>query len=76
MNKSFLKKVGVYIMAISMISLNACAEVNKDTANDVCNYLEQQYGCKFIATHIGNRMDKDTATLYVHPELRPEVVFT
>lgn len=63
-------------MAAMMIGMSACSKVNNDIAKDVCDYLEQQYGCKFVATHIGDRLDKDTAKLYVYSEENPEVIFT
>lgn len=75
-NIKFLKKVGLIIMAAALITMSACSKINKDTANEVCSYLEGQYGCKFVASQIGDRLNKSTAKLYVYPESNSEIVFT
>lgn len=75
-NVNFIKKVGLIIMAAALVTMSACTKINKDTANEVCSYLESQYGCKFVASQIGDRLNKSTAKLYVYPENNSEIVFT
>lgn len=59
-----------------MISIGACTQLNKQTAADVCEQLQSRYGIPFTATHIGGRLDSDTATLYVHPADSDSPIFT
>lgn len=37
--------------------------------------LEQKYGMSFEAKKIGDRLDKDTADLYMYPETMPNLIF-
>ena len=75
--KTVIRKVVAFFMAIpTLISIGACSALNQKTAADVCAKLEDRYGVKFIATHIGDRLDRDTAKLFVHPEDNSEIVFT
>lgn len=72
-----IKKVGLLIMALTtMITMNACAELNQQTSSDVCNALSQKYGKNFVATKIGDRFNTDHAVLYLHPENDESLVFT
>lgn len=63
-------------MAVALVPMSACAKINKGTANEVCSYLESQYGCKFVASQIGDRWNNSTAKLYVYPDYNSEIVFT
>lgn len=75
--KKYFRRMVVALMALTTaISMNACISLNHKTAREVCNRLEAKYGEKFVATHIGDRWNKPTATLYVHPESNSEIVFS
>ncbi len=59
-----------------MIGMGACLEINQPTADKVCSYLENVYGCEFTATHIGDRLNTSHALLYIVPKNDPDLVFT
>ena len=60
---------------ITMITMNACSKVNKDTANDVCKALEEKYGEPFESVKIGDRFNTNSAKLYIHPVHNKEMLF-
>lgn len=75
--KKLIMKVGLIIMALAtMITMNACSKINKDTAKDVCNALSEKYGEEFVAVKIGDRFNKDSAKLYVYPVKNENILFT
>ena len=58
--------------------MGACSMLgtfNKTTANTVCGRLNAKYNEKFEAEYIGNRIDTNSATLYVHPKDTPKLMF-
>ena len=58
--------------------MGACSMLgtfNKTTANTVCERLNAKYNEKFEAEYIGNRIDTNSATLYVHPKDTPKLMF-
>lgn len=72
-----IKKVGLLLMALTtMITMNACAELNQQTSSEVCNALSQKYGENFVATKIGDRFNTNHAVLYLHPENDESLVFS
>ena len=48
---------------------------NKTTANTVCGRLNAKYNEEFEAEYIGNRIDTNSAILYVHPKDTPKLMF-
>lgn len=70
-------KVGLIIMSlITMITMNACTKINRDTADEVCKALSEKYNKTFVALKIGDRFNTDKAKLYLHPEGREDLIFT
>ncbi|RHW42736.1 hypothetical protein D1B31_03890 [Neobacillus notoginsengisoli] len=55
MLKKILKKAGVLLMAVSILSLLGCNQVNEATAKKVEEKLEKKYGEKFEVQALGNR---------------------
>lgn len=75
--KKIIMKVGLIIMALTtMITMNACSKINNETANDVCNALSEKYGESFVAVKIGDRLNTDSAKLYVCPADNESIIFT
>jgi hypothetical protein len=46
----------------------------EEDVEDTQNALNLKYGCEFTATHIGNRIDSDTSTLYLLPDFDESLV--
>jgi hypothetical protein len=75
--KKIIMKAGVMIVAIAtMITMNACSELNNKTANDVCDALSEKYEESFVAVKIGDRFNTNSAKLYVHPSDNENILFT
>jgi len=51
-------------------------ELNQVMMNQAEAVLKEKYGTDFIATHIGDRFDSDTARIYLHPAEEESLVFT
>lgn len=72
-----IMKVGLIIMALTtMVTMNACSKINNETANDVCTALSEKYGESIVAVKIGDRLNTDSAKLYVHPADNEDILFT
>lgn len=76
----FIGKAVVLTLTLGFsLSMGACSMLgtfNKTTANTVCERLNEKYNEEFEAEYIGNRIDTNSATLYVHPKDTPKLMFT
>lgn len=63
-------------MAMSLLSLAGCNQINEDTSKKVVSLLEEKYGEQFVVVKIGNRLNTDTVTTYCHSEKRNDLMFT
>ena len=77
--KKAVKKVIVFPLLLGVILLmGACSMLgtfNKTTANTVCGRLNAKHNEEFEAEYIGNRIDTNSATLYVHPKDTSKLMF-
>lgn len=75
LTKKIFVKVGVLIMALSLLSLAGCNEINEDTGKKVSQLLEEKYGEVFVIEKIGNRLNTNSVTTYCRSEKRNDVIF-
>lgn len=60
--KKFLIVLTVLIMEVNMTS---CININSGIKNTTISQLENKYNCNFEVTHIGNRLNYSTGTLFL-----------
>ncbi|MGY3715148.1 hypothetical protein ACWE42_06455 [Sutcliffiella cohnii] len=78
MKRKIIKKVGIFIMLMSIFNLLGCSYVDKQQAAKFESLLEEKYNKEFTVTHIGGRYgtaNNDTVTSYVHPIDNEDLVF-
>lgn len=76
--RKLLKKVGVFVMGISILSLLGCSDVNEKTAKVIEEKLSKKYNESFEVQYIGERWgtkSNDTVTTYVKA-LDSDILFT
>ena len=79
-NRSRFKKLFIIILSgviamNALLALTGCKTAGADVPKKVERLLGEKYGKEFVVTHIGNRFDTGSTTLFCHPSDREDLNF-
>ena len=75
MKKRVLQTVSLLLLLFTMLAAGGCMSSTTEIAKKAKELLSVKYGCDFEAVTVGNRFNKDTADVVLHPSFDESLTF-